>query len=267
MKNFFPAVVLALCSVSTCSAQAPQPVKLPTFATGEAQGQNTVFRAKNFDAILGPDPILRVQPKEGGQPVGKPFHIEFFCGYVEDLRTIHRKLVSLSKVPKPSIQPNKIELAGLFEDRVKFEVEYVFSEEGIAVRGSMKEPSGAQTRSHVSYFARFSQTHEIPQNTPEEEIKRLTDGSTLNLNYASGQVRSVGFWETLLSEPKLLSVAISGPWNQRKLLMETSPGKKGQPGIGRLWSYVGAPLYKGNWVFGCGTSDGHPGGTLMIRIQ
>jgi hypothetical protein len=199
--------------------------------------------------------------------VGKPFQIEFFCGYVEDLRTIPRKLVSLSKVPKPSIQPNKIELAGQFEDRVKFEIEYIFSEEGIAVRGSMKEPSGAEPRSRVSYFARFLQTHGIPQNTPEEEIKRLTDGSTLNLNYASGQVRSVGFWETLISEPKLLSVAISGPWSQRKLLLETSNGRKGQGGIGHLWSYVGAPLYKGNWLFGRGTSDGHPGGTLMIRIQ
>jgi hypothetical protein len=165
------------------------------------------------------------------------------------------------------MQPKKIELGGQFEDRVKFEVEYILSEEGIAVRGSLKEPSGIERRSNLSYFARFSQTHAIPQNTPEEEVKRLTEGYELKLNYASGQVRSVGFWETLTSEPNLLSAAVSGPWGQRKLLMETSAARKGAVGIGRLWSYLGAPLYRGNWVFGCGNSSENSNNTLMIRIQ
>ena len=267
MNQFLPSLALFLASVSACFAEVPQAVKLPTFRAGESQGQNAVYRAKNFDATLGSDPILLIQPKSGNQAVGKPFQIEFFCGYVEDLRTIPRRLVILSKVPKPAMQPKKIELGGQFEDRVKFEVEYVLSEEGIAVRGRLKEPSGIERRSHLSYFARFSQTHAIPQNTPEEEVTRLTEGYEIQLNYASGQVRSVGFWETLTGEPNLLSAAVSGPWGQRKLLMETSATKRGQLGIGRLWSYVGAPLYKGNWFFGCATSDGHPGSTLMIRVQ
>jgi hypothetical protein len=267
MNQFLPSLALFLASVSACCAEAPQPVKLPTFPSGEGKGQNAVYHAKNFDATLGSDPVLLIQPKSGNQAVGKPFQIEFFCGYVEDLRTIHRKLVSLSKVPKPAMQPKKIELGGQFEDRVKFEVEYVLSEEGIAVRGSLKEPSGIERRSHLIYFARFSQTHAIPQNTPEEEVKRLTEGYDIKLNYASGEVRSVRFWETLTSEPNLLSAAVSGPWGQRKLLMETSAAKRGQLGIGRLWNYVGGPLYKGNWVFGCGTSSGNSDNTLMIRVQ
>jgi hypothetical protein len=273
MKTVFFGLAFSLLCLTPCFAAAsgkeaqPDAIKLPVFASGNGKGLHALYRAKNFDASLTADRVLTVQPKVDGKPVGKPFVLRFSCSYAFDQRAVARDLVSLKQSPTPTLQPQKLRISGEYEENVKFEVDYQFSEDGIVVQGSMDEPSKPKHRSALHWSASFPPSHAIPAGTPEPEIQKLTEGCVVQLRFASGQARSVGFWELLTSQRDVLSLEVSGPWSQRKVLLE-APQPKGKGAYsGTLWNYTGGPFYKGGWAFGRGSTTKSANAPLLVRIK
>jgi hypothetical protein len=277
MKNRFSSLALSILWLSPCvipaigqvAAKAAEPtaIQLPVFASGDGKGLNAFYRAKNFDASLTADRVLMVQPKDDGKPVGKPFVLRFSCQYAFDQRAVARDLVSLKKIPTPTLQPQKVRVSGEYEENVKFEIDYQFSEDGIVVQGSMDEPSKPKHRSVLHGSASFQPSHAIPAGTPEPEIQKLTEGCVMQLRFAGGEARSVGFWELINSQRDVLSAEVSGPWSQRKVLLE-SPLPKGKGAYsGTFWNYSGGPLYKGGWAFGRSTTAKSASAPLVVRIK
>ncbi len=273
MKTLFTSLAVSLLCLTPCFAAASgkeaqaDAIKLPVFASGNGKGLNALYRAKNFDASLTADRVLMVQPKEDGKPVGKPFVLRFSCLYAFDQRSVARDLVSLKQTPAPTLQPQKVRISGEYEENVKFEIDYQFSEDGIVVQCSTDEPSKPKHRSALHWSASFPPSHSIPAGTPEREIQKLTEGCVLQLRFAGGETRSVGFWELINSQRDVLSAEVSGPWSQRKVLLE-APLPKGKGAYsGTFWNYSGGPLYKGGWAFGRGTTAKSASAPLVVRIK
>jgi hypothetical protein len=273
MKTLFTSLAFSLLCLTPCFAAAsgpaaqPDAIKLPVFASGDGKGLNALYRAKNFDASLTADRMLTVQPKEDGKPVGKPFVLKFYCHYSFDQRAVARDLVSLKQSPTPTLQPQKVRISGEYEENVKFEVDYQFSEDGIVVQGGMEEPSKPKHRSAMHWVASFPPSHAIPAGTPEQEVQKRTEGCSLQLRFAGGESRSVSFGELITSQREVLSAEVSGPWSQRKVLIEApQPKVKGvHPGI--FWNYSGGPLYKGHWQVGRGYTTKSTNVPLVVRIK
>jgi hypothetical protein len=273
MKTLFTSLAFSLLCLTPCFAAAsgpaaqPDAIKLPVFASGDGKGLNALYRAKNFDASLTADRMLTVQPKEDGKPVGKPFVLKFYCHYSFDQRAVARDLVSLKQSPTPTLQPQKVRISGEYEENVKFEVDYQFSEDGIVIQGGMEEAARPKHRSALQWAAWFPPSHAIPAGTPEPEIQKLTEGCVVQLRFAGGEARSVGFWELINSQRDVLSAEVSGPWSQRKVLLE-SPLPKGKGAYsGTFWNYSGGPLYKGGWAFGRSTTAKSASAPLVVRIK
>jgi hypothetical protein len=273
MKTVFFGLAFSRLCLTPCFAAASgkeaqaDAIKLPVFAAGDGKGLNALYRAKNFDARLTADRMLMVQPKEDGKPVGKPFVLRFSCIYSFDQRAVARDLVSLKQVSPPTLQPQKLRISGEYEENVKFEINYQFSEDGIVVQGSMDEPSKPEYRSAFHWSAHFPPSHAIPAGTPEPEIQKRTEGCAVQLHFASGETRSVSFWELITSQRDVLSAEVSGPWSQRKVLLET-PQPKGKGAYsGTFWNYTGGPLYKGAWAFGRGCTTKSASALLVVRIK
>jgi hypothetical protein len=273
MKTVLFGLAFSLLCLTPCFAAASDKeaqadaIKLPVFAAGDGQGLNALYRAKNFDARMTADRMLMVQPKEDGKPVGKPIALRFACIYSFDQRAVSRHLVSLKQVSPPTLQPQKIRISGEYEENVKFEINYQFSEDGIVVQGSMDEPSKPEHRSSFHWSASFPASHAIPAGTPEAEVQKRTEGCALQLRFASGESRSVSFWELITSQRDVLSAEVSGPWSQRKVLIEAPQpkGKNVHPGI--FWNYTGGPLYKGGWAVGRGCTTKSTNEPLVVRIK
>jgi hypothetical protein len=273
MKTVFFGLAFSLLCLTPCFAAAsgkeaqPDAIKLPVFASGDGKGLNALYRAKNFDASLTADRVLTVQPKVDGKPVGKPFALRFSCSYVFDQRGVARDLVSLKQVSPPTLQPQKLRISGEYEENVKFEIDYQFSEDGIVVQGTMDEPSKPKHRSALQWSASFPPSHAIPAGTPEPEIQKLTEGCVMQLRFANGEARSAGFWELINSQRDVLSAEVSGPWSQRKVLLEAPQPKAKGAYSGTLWNYAGGPLYKGGWAFGRGSTAKSANAPLLVRIK
>jgi hypothetical protein len=248
-------------------APPPDPLQLPVFTSGEAKGLTALYRAKNFDARLTADRILTVQPKEDGKPVGQPFVVRFACVYVFDQRAVARDLVRLKQVPTPTLQPQKLRISGEYEENVKFQIDYQFSEDAILIQGAMEEAPKPKSRSTLQWVASFPPSHTIPAGTPEPELQKLTEGCVMKLRMAGGDTRSVGFWELLTSTRDVSSVEVSGPWSHRTILLE-APEPKGKGGSsGSLWNYSAGPVYKGHWAFGRTIAKKATDTPLVIQIK
>ncbi len=124
MHRFLALVLsfLILCARAYAAevADAAKSPVLDVFPSGPWMGMNAVFQAKEFDATLDKDRVLRIQPKVDGKNVGSPVLVRFNAAYTYDQRSIGRDLVSLEKRPAPAMQPKKIEFAGHYEQKVKF---------------------------------------------------------------------------------------------------------------------------------------------------
>jgi hypothetical protein len=253
------------------SADAPDPAKSPvldTFPSGQWKGMNAVFQAKNFDATLDKDRILRIQPKLDGKNTGMPVLVRFNAYFSRDGSSFGRDLLSLEKRPAPAMQPKKVEFAGHYEQKIKFTFSIEFSERGVTVEGDVKDPPVIKYPTTLAYAAYFGATHQIPKETPPEEIKQLTEGHTVKFTDAKRQSDTRQFWEVIQSRPNAVATGeVSGPWGSRRVIVDMPATARNGKRIGNYGNYTVTAFYRGGWWFSRGATDKVEGGPLTVRVE
>jgi hypothetical protein len=269
-RILFFLACLALCGRAFAADPVPasKAPELEGFASGPWKGKNAVFQAKNFDAIFGADRLLYIQPKEEGKDAGPPVRVSFSVYYTRDLRSVARELISYEKKPAPSMQPKKLELAGVCSERVRFSFTYEFSEDGITIHGELKEPSTVKAASVLGYAVVFPAVPKTTAATTPEEAEPLTSGCELKLVDAKKQAKSLRFTEfPPTTSNSVLHAEVSGLWGTRRVLVDAPPTRKNGERVANLGNYGSQALYKGGWYFSRGSTDKLEGGPLTIRIE
>jgi hypothetical protein len=268
------AIPVALWLIASSPALAADPaaqakaVDLDGFPSGPWQGANAVYQCPNFDAVLSADRVLRIQPKENGKNVGAPVLVRFNAYFAQDNRSVGRELVSLEKRPAPAMQPKKVELAGHYNEKVRFAVAFTFTDRGVTIDGTIKDPPGLKQPTTLAYAAYFSATHQIPPNTPDEEIKKQVAGNSIKLTDAKRQSRSLEFWEISPTLSNAMAVTeVSGPWGGRRVLIDTPATRTNGGRLGNLGNYYNTPFFKGSWYISRGGSDKAAAGPLTVRVE
>ena len=272
MHRFLSSVALCLVfCVRVIAAENVDPAKSPVldvFPSGQWMGMNAVYQAKDFDATLDKDRILRIQPKQDGKNVGVPVLVRFNAYYTDDGKSIGRDLVSLDKRPAPAMQPKKVELAGHYEQKIKFSFTIQFSEKGVTVDGDVKDPPGLKRPTVFAYAAYFSASHQIPATTPPEEVKKLTEGHTVRFTDAKRQSQLMQFWEVVPTRAGVIASAeVTGPWGPRRVIAELPATPKNGHRAGNYGNYAITAFYKGGWYFSRGGTDKLAGGPLTVHVE
>ena len=272
MHRFLTPVLsyLVLCAravepVSTNPAKSPV---LDVFPSGPWMGMNAVFQAKDFDATLDKDRVLRIQPKLDGKNVGVPVVVRFNAYYNNDGSSIGRDLVSLEKRPAPAMQPKKVDFAGHYEKKITFTFNIRFSEKGVTVEGDMKDPPGLKYPTVFAYAVYFPASHQIPAETFADDIRKLTEGHTVKFTDAKRQSDVKQFWEVEKTRPgAVASAEVIGPWGTRRVITEMPATPTNGHRIGNFGNYLVSAFYKGGWYFSRGGTDKVPGGPITVRIE
>jgi hypothetical protein len=256
---------IAVETESTSTAKAPE---LDGFPTGPWQGMNAVYQAKNFDAFLMKNMDVRIQPKNNGKAVGAPVLVRFTAYFVSDHRTVRRDLVSLDKRPAPAMQPRRIDLAGQYEHKVKFTHSIAFSERGVTVEGDAKDPAVIKQPTVFAYWVSFPASHHIPKETPEAEVKRLTEGHSITFLDAQRKKEAFGFWQAIQPRANaVLEAEASGQWGPRRIVVEAPPTPKNGRRIGNFGNYAVAPFHRGGWYFSRSATNKVEGGPLTVKVE
>lgn len=272
MKSTLQFLLACLVSSATAaeveSTVKPKRPELDTFASGQWKGLNAVYQAKNYDAFFTKDMVLRIQPKQDGKAVGPVLVVEFLAYYILDQRHVRRDLVSLDKKPAPAMQPRKIDLAGHYEEKVKFKHAITFSERGVTAEGDALDPAGIKHPTYYAYWVRFPASHEIPRETPEEEMKKATDGHSVVFFDAKRKKETFGYWQAVQSRGNgILEAEVAGAWGPRKISIEVPPTAKNARRIGTFWNYAVSRFYMGGWHLGRVAADKVEGGPLSVKIE
>jgi len=272
MQRILPLLVAALTSsavgVETESASTAKAPELDGFPSGPWQGMNAVYQPKNYDALFTKEMDLRIQPKNDGKAVGAPLLVRFTAYFVSDHRTVRRDLVSLDKRPAPSMQPRKIDLAGQYEQKVKFAHSIAFSERGVTVEGDAKDPAGIKQPTVFAYWVSFPASHQIPKETPEDEVKRLTEGHSITFFDERRKKEVFGYWQALQPRANaVLEAEVSGQWGPRRIVVEAPPTPKNARRVGNFGNYAVAPFHRGSWYFSRSSTDKVEGGPLTIKVE
>jgi hypothetical protein len=261
---------LALCA-RAIAADTADPARSPVldvFPDGQWKGMNAVFQAKDFDATLDKDRVMRITPKLDGKPAGMPVLVRFSAYYSVDGTSHVLDMVSLEKRPVPAMQPKKVEFAGHFERKIKFTFAIQFSEKGVAVEGDVVDPPGLKYPTIFAYAAYFTATHQIPPTAFAEEIRKLTEGFTVKFTDARRQSDVKQFWEVEKTRPGVVASAeVTGPWATRRVICELPPTPKNGRRAGNYGNYAMTPFYKGGWYFSRGGTDKVPGGPITVRVE
>ena len=272
MHRFLTPVLscLVLCA-RAAAAEVVDPAKSPVlevFPSGPWMGMNAVFQAKEFDATLDKDRVLRIQPKVDGKNTGFPVLVRFNAAYTYDQRSVGRDLVSLEKRPALAMQPKKIEFAGHYDQKVKFTLTIQFSEKGITVDGDVKDPPGIKHPTAFAYASYFSASHQIPATTSVDDIRKQTDGHTVKFTDAKRQSQLMQFWEIVPTRVGVIAAAdVTGPWGPRHVITEMPPTPKNGHRIGNYGNYAVTAFYKGGWYLSRGGTDKVPAGPLTVRVE
>jgi hypothetical protein len=250
---------------------SPDPAKSPeleVFPSGPWKGMNAVFQARNFDATIDKDRVLRIQPKQDGANIGAAVLVRFSAYYTDDGRSYGRDLISLEKRPAPAMQPKKVEFAGHYDKKVRFSFNIQFSEQGVTVGGEMKDPPLIKHPTVLAYAAYFTASHQIPANTPPEEIKQLTGSHTVKFTDAKKQTETKQFWEIEKTRSNAIASAeVSGPWSARRVIVEMPATQRNARRIGNYGNYAVTAFYKGGWYFSRAATDKVEGGPLTVRVE
>jgi hypothetical protein len=272
MQRLSSALLLSLVlRMPAASAEIVEPAKSPVldvFPSGPWAGMNAVFQAKNFDATLDKERVLRIQPKLDGKNVGPPVLVRFNAYFSRDGSSLGRTLISLEKRPAPAMQPRKVAFAGQYDQKIKFTCSIEFSERGVTIEGDVKDPPVIKYPTVFAYAAYFSATHQIPADTSADEIKQLTEGHTVKFTDAKRQSQTMQFWEVIKSQSNAVATGeVSGPWGSRRVIVDMPATPRNGRRIGNYGNYVVAPFYKGGWWFSRGATDKVEGGPLTVKVE
>jgi hypothetical protein len=270
MTARFPIRLCVLLLTCVGRATAENSVQLEPLADGPWKGSNTVFQAAAFDALLGPDRVLKVQPKLDGAPTGKPFSVEFSINENVDNQSFPLRLLSLEKKPAPSVlkpegSGQKVEIAGTFEHRSRFAITYTFTPKTITVEGKFLG-TAAKNSPVLVYVAAFERSHQFALGTPAAEIRQATEGHQLTLDTSAGP-RSVPFSESAPTlPPDIQSAQVVGPWKGLKVHLR-APAQAPHLPLGYFHSYSTHALFEGGWHFGRSARQKLSGGKLLIEVE
>jgi hypothetical protein len=251
-------------------ATAATPLELDALPEGPWKGTNTVFQGAKFDAFLGTDRVLKVQPKLDGALVGKPFSVEFSINENAEAQTVPLRLLSLEKKPAPSVlkpegSGQKVEIGGTYDHRSRFAITYTFTPKTITVEGKYIG-TAAKASTVLIYVASFERTHTFPLGTPEAQIRQDTEGYQLTLDTSAG-IRSLPFSETPPTfPPGMQSAEVVGPWKGLKVHLRAPALGPNLP-LGYFYSYSTHPLFEGGWHFGRFARPKLNGGRLLIEVE
>jgi len=175
----------------TGTIMTPQkPNHLPVFADGKWKGQHAVYTARNFDALMDANGVIKVYPKEQNERVGKPILYHLRCWYrnTKTKPPTHtaRRVARFTQTADPRLQPDSITLMGQLEDDVPFTVTYEFSEKGIVAWGHCKDPAGIDT-TQFRAGANVPASHKFDDETPLDERARILKGWQLVVNPVEGK--------------------------------------------------------------------------------
>ncbi len=273
-RAILPTLLLLTLCARVFSEEKPatvDPAKSPildTFPSGQWKGMNAVFQTKDFDATLDKDRVLRIQPKLDGKAVGAPVIVRFNAYFTRDGSSFGYNLISLEKRPAPAMQPKKIEFAGHFEKKIKFTFNIQLSDKGVTVDGDVSDPPGLKQPTVFAYAAYFSASHQIPQNTFAEEIRKLTEGHTVKFTDAQKKSETLEFWA--VEKPRgnaIASAEVVGQWGTRRIVCELPATAKNGHRVGNFGNYLVQAFYKGGWYFSRGGTDKLPGGPITVRVE
>jgi hypothetical protein len=268
-------LLLALlpCLVACASGQDPVadknyvPPKLNGFKTGKHVGMNAVFVSKNFDAALSTDRVLSIQPKVDGKPYGAPVTMRVGIYYHNGHYNIAPKLMTIERQTEPSMQPSRVEFQGVYERKEKLSTRILFSDIGINFSGDVKDPLKLKFPTVIGYSLTFGPSHQIPQDTPVEEMKKLTEGYTVKFYDPKRVGRVYGYWDFQQSQGNVAEAQVIGPWGPRRLSIEMPPTRENDKQYGYFYNYLVHRFYKGSWAFRRQGTDKVVPGPLILRVD
>ncbi len=250
----------ALTPVSAAPPAAPTPkpnVELPVFADGPAKGRNASYQSEKFDAWIDAKLRLYLQPKDNGKPVGGVLSGYGTCNFVLVDKTSWRDIAKLQKVPAPTQQATKVEIAGEYEDGVDFTHTFEFTPAGVTMLIVIKDPQNPKLQKRPSNLAAVVTIPAVPgaaSTTPADKIAELTTGCSLRI----GKVGEKALSPVPFTEPFKIPVRpadrleTSGLWGSRSItiLMPLTKDRTHPPlyAAGVVASYTQYPPFAGYYV-------------------
>ena len=181
----FLAATLAPVCAAPPAVPTPKPnVDLPVFADGPAKGRNASYQSEKFDAWIDAKLRLYIQPKDNGKPVGGVLTGYGTCYFSLGSRNSWRNVAKLEKIPAPTQQAAKVEIAGEYEEGVDFTHTFEFTPAGVTMLIVIKDPQNPKMQKRASNLSAVVTIPAVPGatiTTPADQIAELTAGCSLRV--------------------------------------------------------------------------------------
>ena len=267
MLTLIPCLVLCALAQEPVTPTTHVPPKLNGFTTGKWVGMNAVFQSKNFDAMLSTDRVLSIQPKVDGKPNGEPVVMRFSIYYSNGKHTVASKLMTIERQSPPAMQPSRVEFQGVFDRKEKCSIRILFSDAGVTFSGDVKDPPKLQFPTVITYSLTFGPSHQIPTETPIEEMKKLTEGYTVKFIEPNRQAKLHGYWDAVPTRANVAEGQVIGPWGPRRLSIEMPATRENASRWGGFTNYSVHRFFKGAWAFYRTGTDKIIPGPLTLRVD
>lgn len=227
--------------------------KLSVFSDGPWKNYNMVYEGPLYDAVLDKNAVLTIYPKSKGERIGKPLKSYLACYYVKQNRHHRRGIVSIEEPPAPQHSKREldIELKGMMEDNVKFEMDFKCEEDRVSIQGYVKDmgkqefPSFSQSRIYMT------PTHKFGQDATLDEIKAAMEDYSLTIRSTEGS-ETHPYWKGLISQNNVKDLLVKGPWGGNQMRIE-APGirnrETGESDYGRFYIYSQNSPFQGFFLY------------------
>lgn len=227
--------------------------KLSVFADGPWKNYNMVYEGPLYDAVMDRNAVLTIHPKSKGERIGKPLQAYLACYYVKQRRHHRRMIVSIEEPPKPQHSKREIdiELKGMMEDNVKFEMDFKCEDDRVSVQGWVKDPSRQEFPSFSQSRIYMTPSHKFAEDVTLDEIKAAMDGYSLTIRSEEGSEKHE-YWKGLNSQANVKDLLVKGPWGGNQMRIE-APGirnrETGESDYGHFYIYSQNSPFQGFFLY------------------
>jgi len=227
--------------------------QLSVFADGPWKNYNMVYEGPLYDAVMDKRAVLTIYPKSKGERIGKPLQAYLACYYVNQRRHHRRQIVSIEEPPKPqhSKREIEIELKGMMEDNVKFEMDFKCEDDRVSVQGWVKDPSRQEFPSFSQSRIYMTPSHKFGENATLDEIKTAMEGYSLTIRSTEGSEKHE-YWKGLVSQRNVKDLLVKGPWGGNQMRIE-APGirnrETGESDFGHFYIYSQNSPFQGFYLY------------------
>ena len=227
--------------------------KLSVFADGPWKNYNTVYEGPLYDAVMNRNAVMLIYPKSNGERIGKPLQAYLACYYLNQRRHVRRNIVSFDEPPKPTHTKREleIELSGIMEDNVKFEMDFKCEDDRISVQGWVKDPSGQEFPSFSQSRIFMTSTHKFEDTATLDEIKTAMDGYSLTIRAVEGSEKHE-YWKGLKPQHNVKDLLVKGPWEGNQLRIEAPALRNratGESEYGTFYIYSQNSPFQGFYLY------------------